>query len=169
MMFTAFVFYLFAAVALAGALFVVLQRNPVYSALALILTLFAVSGLFFLLNTPFIGILQILVYAGAIMVLYLFVIMLLNLSREESILRAHRLQRVVGTLLGGLLLVVVAAVAIRQAGPGAPGSVPGAAPGTAEAVGRALFSDFLFPFEMASILLLAAIVGAIVMAKEDLR
>jgi NADH-quinone oxidoreductase subunit J len=158
-------FFYFAAIILASAALVVILRNPVYSALSIFIMFFHVAGIFVLLNAEFIAAIQMLVYAGAILVLYLFVVMLLNLRREE---RYHQ-QYVLGGLLGAvilteLLLVMFQSTFSPPTGPYTPAVLQ--AVGNTEAVGKALFTTYLLPFEVASLVLLAAMIGSIVLAKR---
>ena len=158
-------FFYFGGVIVGTATLVVTLRNPIYSAISLLVTFFHVAGLFVLLNAEFIAAVQVLVYAGAILVLYLFVVMLLNLRREE---RYHR-QFLVGALLGVVILSELALIVSRSAfqsaiGPFTPAALQ--AVGNTEAVGRALFTTYLLPFEVASLILLVAMIGAIVLAKR---
>ncbi len=162
----AILFYLFAALALASALVVVAQKNPMYSAFALIVTLCSLAVIFGLLGSPFIAALQVIVYAGAIMVLFLFVLMLLNVKREEDVEggRGGLGLRLLAVALVGLLVVEAAAVLLR-AEPG-PAAAFDASTRTMAAV---LFSArYLYVFEATSILILAALVGAVVLAKKEL-
>jgi NADH-quinone oxidoreductase subunit J len=160
----AVLFYAFGAVALASAVVVVAQRNPMYSAFALIVTLGALSGVFGLLGSTFIAVLQVIVYAGAIMVLFLFVLMLLNVQSETP--------RSGGRTLAGVALGLVALLGL-QAGAVLARAAPGTAAAGFEAGARRmaelLFSvRFLYAFEATSILILAALVGAVALAKRDL-
>ena len=171
--FAELLFWLFAGLALAGGLMCITRRNPVASALWLVITLFSLAALFVMLDAQFLGVLQVLVYAGAIMVLFLFVIMLLNLGRGAPGDIKGGAGKLVATLLaGGLGLQLVAVV--RMAPPAdirmPPGSMAALqrAEGPVAVVGRALYGDYLVPFEITSLLLLAAIVGAVVLAKRKL-
>ena len=160
----AILFYCLAALALASALLVVVQRHPIGSALALIATLSALSGLFGLLGSPFIAVLQLVVYAGAIMVLFLFVLMLLNVKREEQRSAAGRRVRWLGLALGGLFAAQLAAALARLALQ--PSAAPFAA-GPIE-VARLLFRpEYLYAFEATSVLILAGLVGAIALARRE--
>ncbi len=164
-------FVILAAAAVVTALGVILQRNPVNSAIFLILTFFSLAGVYLLLNAEFIAIVQILVYAGAIMVLFLFVIMLLNLGKERKLITRLGLQKGVGVLLAAVLLFQVgivfkAALLEGTKGTFSPDQV--ARLGNTETVARLLFTDFLLPFEITSVLLLVAIIGAIVLAKKEM-
>jgi NADH-quinone oxidoreductase subunit J len=160
----AILFYAFGALALLAALVMVAQRNPMYSALALIVALCALSVIYGLLGSPFIAVLQIVVYAGAIMVLFLFVIMLLNVQREAQPEGEGRTLKVVAIALSAVLVGEVSAVLARQRFAPAPG-FEASTPKVAEL----LFSpQYLYAFEATSILILAALVGAVVLAKRDL-
>jgi NADH-quinone oxidoreductase subunit J len=158
-------FWLFAALAIAGALGVVFATNPVNGAMALVGSFFALAGLYLLLDAQLLAALQILVYAGAIMVLFLFVIMLLNLSPAE--LGRDRLTpaRAVGGLAALVTGALLASTFLRLDFPTAAANRRF---GTVASVGLKLFSDFTLPFEATSLLLLAAILGAVVVAKGKL-
>src|SRR5437763_11346506 len=164
---TLVLFWAFAGLALASALGCITRRSPVASALWLVVTLFALAALFVLLGVQFFAVLQVLVYAGAIMVLFLFVIMLLNLGRAGPPDLRGPLGLGVGVFLAGLLLMQL--LVLRQAGlvPGGPVRPP-LGQGMIPSVARPLFTVYLVPFEITSILLLAAIVGAVVLAKRKL-
>jgi NADH-quinone oxidoreductase subunit J len=160
----AILFYLFAGLAVASALLVIVQRNPIYSAFALIVTLCSVSFIFGLLGSPFIAALQVIVYAGAIMVLFLFVLMLLNVKREdEAPARGGRTLRGVAIALVTLLVLQAGAVLVRvEPGPA------GAFDASTRRMAQILFSPhYLYVFEATSILILAALVGAVVLARKE--
>ncbi len=167
------VFWLFAGVAIVSAFLCITRRSPVASALWLILTLFCLAGIFVLLDAQFIAALQVLVYAGAIMVLFLFVIMLLNLGRGgPSDLRGWP-GRLVAIVLG--ILLAAELWAVRTWAPEEHLRIPeGAiarmsqAEGPVHLISDVLFREYLIPFELTSVLLLAAIVGAVVLAKRRL-
>ena len=161
----AILFYAFAVLALGAALVVIGQRNPTYSAFALILVFCSLSGIYGLLGSPFIATLQIVVYAGAIMVLFLFVLMLLNVKEEErSQIASPRLKA--WALVLCVLLVFQAGTVLLRA-KAWPASVPFDA--STRSMARELFSwHFLYVFEATSVLILAAMVGAVVLAKKDL-
>jgi NADH-quinone oxidoreductase subunit J len=157
-------FYLFAAVALVSALVMVSQRNPLYSAFALIVTICSLSAIFGLLGSPFIAALQIVVYAGAIMVLFLFVLMLLRVGREELEPGSSRpTLKVVAIGLGALLFAQIGAVVA--------GTRMGAAPSfdaSTRSMARVLFSpQYVYVFEATSVLIVGALVGAIVLARKE--
>lgn len=165
------VFYVIAVVTIVASIRVVLGRNAVHSALWLVLVFFCFGGLYVLLRADFVAAVQIIVYAGAIMVLFLFVIMLLRVDRAEDLLPRHRLQRLVGVLLGFGLLAGIGVTVIVEPWPGPVGvksleETTRQAGGNTQAIGEVLFTDYLLPFEITSVLLLAAIVGAVVLAKR---
>ncbi|MBI2358101.1 MAG: NADH-quinone oxidoreductase subunit J [Deltaproteobacteria bacterium] len=157
-------FFILACLSVAFSLAVVFQRNPVHSAMALVATLFLVAVLFLTLDAPMVGFLQILVYAGAIMILFLFVIMLLN----PGVLERRRVFWWGLGSMGALLLVFELAALFSDVSP-EDGRVSAVAEGfgSPEMLGRTLFRDFVLPFEIASVLLLVAIVGAVVLAKRE--
>jgi NADH-quinone oxidoreductase subunit J len=164
-------FTILAVVTVITAILVIVQRNPVASAISLIITLFSLAGIYLLLNAQFIAVIQVLVYAGAIMVLFLFVIMLLNLEREKKIITRHRMQKVFGVFLGIILLAQIGMVFNSVLLEGSKGTFPPekvAALGNTQVVARLLFTDYLLPFEITSVLLLVAIIGAIVLAKRQI-
>jgi NADH-quinone oxidoreductase subunit J len=157
-------FHVAAFVALASALVVILQRNPIYSAFALIITLCSMSVVYGLLGSPFIAVLQIVVYAGAIMVLFLFVIMLLNVKREDHARTGMTPFKGAALALVVLLVLQVGSVLLRAG----PRQVPAAYDASTKTMAELLFSvRFLYVFEATSVLILAALVGAIVLAQRD--
>ncbi len=158
-------FYICAFVAVVGALGVVLQRTPVYSALALIVVLCALAVVYLLLGAEFIAMVQIIVYAGAIIVLFVMVIMLLNAGREPSALRESRMARWLGVPLLAVFLLGMLLVVWRQF---PRGPVPAALSSSPVAIGHLLFRNYVLPFEVTSVLILVAIVGAVVLAKKQL-
>jgi NADH-quinone oxidoreductase subunit J len=164
-------FVILAVFTVGTAALVIVQRNPVTSAIFLILTFFSLAGIYLLLHAEFIAAVQVIVYAGAIMVLFLFVIMLLNLEKEKRLVARHRLMKGVGIFLGLTLLFQVGVVFHRVLLEGTPGKFPPekvAALGNTQVVAQLLFTDFLLPFEITSVLLLVAIIGAIVLAKREI-
>jgi NADH-quinone oxidoreductase subunit J len=156
-------FFLFASMAVAGALSLILQRQPIHSALSLIVVMGALAALYLLLGAEFIAAVQVIVYAGAIMVLFVFVIMLLNAAEEERT-NLSRMARYVGLPLGIFLLLELAYWVARGV-PSEAAVSPGPAP--TRKLALLLFQDYLFPFELTSILILIAILGAIVLAKKE--
>jgi len=169
-------FYLFGAIAVGASLLVIAQRSPIYSVLLLIASFGALSGLYVLLDAPFVAVIQIIVYAGAIMVLFLFVVMLLNAPHEETeedlareagsrLRSASGGVKVFGALLAALFVVELGwALTRRGADPGAFAGVPVT---SVAAIGRSLFTDYAFAFEVTSVLILVAMVGAVVLAHRE--
>jgi len=164
-----FLFYVLGAVSIGSALMMVTRKNPVMSALYLILNFFALGGLYLSLHAQFIAFIQILVYAGAIMVLFVFVIMLLNLGDEKKLNEKVSWKKIVGVGLSfGILMEILFVFAFSRATLPPSQFAKATEIGTVEYIGLQLFTTFLFPFEVTSVLLLAAIVGAVVLAKKNL-
>ena len=161
-------FFILAGVALVSGVLVVFQRHPLRSALWLIVNFFAVAGLYLLAHAEFIAAIQIIVYAGAIMVLFLFVIMLLNLRLPETVGKLpHIGQKILGIALAGFTaLLMIYGFSLAKLPP-AKEAVVGL--GNTESIAKSLFTDYLLPFEVTSVLLLVAIVGAVVLAKTKLK
>jgi len=157
-------FILFGAIAVCGAIMVVTRRSPMASALYLILTLFAVAALFVLRQAHFLAAVQVIVYAGAVVVLFVFVIMLINVPEDRLPVERATTTRVLGVLAAGFFILETAVLARRSSMP----IGPAAEVGTIETVGRALFTDYLLAFEITSVLLLAAVIGAIALAKRKI-
>ena len=162
-------FYVFAALALAGGLMVISFKNPVSSALSLVLTLFSTAVLFVLLLADFIAVIQILVYAGAIMILFLFTVMFLNLKPDALKFESKHLGFKVSILLVILAFVgYFASLGFKKglflSGNTSASDIEGF--GSVQAVGMSLFTDYLLPFELTSILILVAIIGVVVIAKK---
>jgi|UniRef100_A0A7C3SK82 NADH-quinone oxidoreductase subunit J len=163
-----YLFFALAGIALISGVLVVFQTHPLRSALWLIVNFFAVAGIYLLAQAEFIAAIQIIVYAGAIMVLFLFVIMLLNLRQpEEEALRPRLGQKLASITLTGLVAFVLAYGFSQAKVPLGQAAPPGL--GNTESVASLLFTDYLLPFEVTSVLLLVAIVGAVVLAKSRLR
>jgi NADH-quinone oxidoreductase subunit J len=162
------IFLFIAAVAVFAAFNVILQRNPIYSALSLIITMCALAGTFLLLQAQFLAAMQVIVYAGAVMVLFVFVIMLLNVRTEEARQDRLRYLQIVAPLLFVALLAEVFFVARTVTTPIPPlVATPNEPPfGTVENIGEAMFSTYLFPFEATSVLILMAMIGALVLARK---
>jgi len=163
---TQILFWFLSVVTLFSALMVITTKNPVYSVLWLIATFFSISGHYILLNAQFLAIVNIIVYAGAIMVLFLFVIMLMNLNKETEP-RKNRWLKLAGAVSGGsLLLVLVAALKdtdIKQQ----HALVKEGSIGLIQNLGKELFSTYVVPFEISSVLFLSAMVGAVVIGKKE--
>ena len=157
-------FILFGAIAVGGAIMVVTRKHPMSSALYLILTLFAVAALFALRQAHFLAAIQVIVYAGAIVVLFIFVIMLVNVPENKLPVERITVLRVLGVVAAGLL-VVEGVILARRFAPSEASTVDA---GSVQAVGKALFTDYLLAFEITSVLLLAAMIGAITLAKKKL-
>ena len=162
-----FFFYLFAILLVFSSLMVILVRNPLSSAFFLVLSFINLSGLYVLLNAHFIAVAQVLVYGGAIMVLFIFVIMLLNLGREQKgFLDDWGKHQIPAILIGCLSLMGFTSLFLKS--PFSVHSVKPIAPdfGTIQSVGMMMFSKYLIPFEIVGILLLVAAVGAVLLAKR---
>ena len=158
-------FAFFGAICVAGAINLLVQRHPISSALSLIVVMGSLAVEYMLLGAEFVAVVQVIIYAGAIMVLFVFVIMLLNAGEEERS-PGSRIALIFGVPGMLVLMGLIAWVLIRQ-NP-ATGSVPaGALPGTPPEIGRLLFRDFLLPFEITSVLILIAIMGAVVLARRE--
>ena len=158
-------FGIVSAIAISSAVMMVLSRNPIHSALWLVLTFICVAVYYLMVGAQFLFAVQIIVYTGAIMVLFVFVVMLLNPEREAEPLvpRAHR---VASLLLSIAFLTVLARGVAKRAGLGPIPTLPGGT--TLRDLGRSLYTEWLFPFELASVLLLVAMIGAIVLSKRRL-
>ena len=162
-------FYVFGAIAIGASVLVIAQRNPIYSVLLLIASFGALSGLYVLLDAPFVAVIQIIVYAGAIMVLFLFVVMLLNAPHEDTEYdeRVHPLLRP-GPMRFGAALALALGVELCWAltRGGESGVLAGGSVDSVAAIGRSLFTTYAFPFEVTSILILVAMLGAVVLARR---
>ncbi len=162
-------FFILAAGALASAVLMILQRNPVMSALYLIANFFCLAALYLLLNAQLLAILQVVVYAGAIMVLVIFVIMLLNLGDEQKLAERINIRMILGVAIAFGFMLELLYLFLTPGSQKLPSELSPYAPviGTVESMGSALFGKFLLPFEVTSLLLLAAIVGAVILAKKQ--
>jgi NADH-quinone oxidoreductase subunit J len=160
-------FFSLAVLSIGSAIMMITRRSPISSALFLILNFFTVSGLYLLLRAQFIAIIQVLVYMGAIMVLFLFVIMLLNLQDESKLTEKFSYKKITAVLLSIFLLCLLGfTIYFGFEGKFMTMSDKALTLGTAETLGTELFTNYSFPFELTSFLLLAAIVGAVVLAKK---
>jgi len=163
-------FLIVAAIAIICSLMVITNKNPINSALSLIMTFFCLATLYVMLEAPFMAAIQVIVYAGAIMVLIVFVIMLLNVKSESGRRTSHAL--FMGVAAGLLLLVQTWCLLLNKNSlTGAQGPIDSGMitrVGHTELIGKSLFTDFLLPFEITSILLLVAIVGAVILSKKKL-
>jgi NADH-quinone oxidoreductase subunit J len=165
-----FLFFVAAGLALAGALGVVLNRNPVHSALSLVLTLLTIAVLFLLQGAELVAAVQVIVYASAIVVLFLFVIMLLGVDREESLQEPFHLQRPAALALGVIALAEIVFLAGHEWATGAHATRGGLHAGTGgnvERVARSLFTDFIWAFEITAVLLVLAVIGGVVLARRS--
>jgi NADH-quinone oxidoreductase subunit J len=159
-------FYVLAAVAVVAALAVVFAKSPVYSVLSLVVSFFAIAGEYILLNAQFLAAVHIIVYAGAIMVLFLFVIMLLNLNETNSDTTQGILPKI-GAIVGGGLLFLVIIAATRSAAGITPAAPANLEVGLIKNLGNVLFTEFLLPFELSSLLFLSAMIGAVMLGKRE--
>jgi len=158
------VFFYFAAVILISAILMITRRNPIHSVLFMLLLFFHIAGLFVLLNAEFLAAVQLIVYAGAILILYLFVVMLLNVDKESAAVRANRFwpwMIAFGILIAGEIVLLV----LRGTFPANAGQLPMRLGSGVGALGKELYTKYLLPFEIASIVLLVGLVGAVMLAK----
>jgi NADH-quinone oxidoreductase subunit J len=163
------IFSFLSLVCVVSAANILLQRHPIYSALSLVLTFIGLAGIYIQMHAEFVAVMQIVVYTGAIMVLFVFVIMLLNAKAEDKIGDKLTFLRYVGIPLVTLLVGVVGLRVFESlSGEGIQISSPFNVTGNTQAIGKLLYTQYALPFEVTSILLLVAIVGAIVMAKKEL-
>ena len=163
---TEILFGFLTVLAVFSALMVITSKNPVYSVLWLIVTFFAISGHYILLNAQFLAIVNIIVYAGAIMVLFLFVIMLMNLNKETEPQKSRWL-KMAGTIAGGCLLLVLIAALRDSDLKDSKALMKLGDIGLIQNLGKALFSTYVVPFEISSVLFLSAMVGAVVIGKKE--
>lgn len=159
------VFYFLSFVAILSALMVVLSRNPVYSVLYLIITFFCIAGHYILLNAQFLAAVHVIVYAGAIMVLFLYVIMLLNLN-EDAEPHKSTLLKITATICAGLLMILMIG-SLKGTEQMVQQQTTDADVGLVKNLGKIMFTEFLLPFEITSVLLLAAMVGAVMLGKKE--
>ncbi len=164
---TQWLFGILSFLAIMFGLMVVFSRNPVNSVLYLVMTFFCIAGHYLLLNAQFLAVVHIVVYAGAIMVLFLFVIMLMNLNEDTEPQRTW-LSKIIAAVAGGMLLFVLVG-SLKGAGQLGIAQHGSSQIGLVKNLGRVLFTEFLFPFEIASILLLAALVGSIMIGKKEIN
>ena len=163
---TPILFWILSVIALFSALMVIISKNPVHSVIWLIMVFFAISGHYLLMNAQFLAIVNIIVYAGAIMVLFLYVLMLMDLKKETEP-QKNRWLKLAGAVAGGsLLLVLVAALRKADIAKDIAETRMGDI-GLIENLGKTLFSEYVVPFEISSILFLSAMVGAVVIGKKE--
>jgi len=162
-------FLIITLVAIVSAILVITCKNPINSALALVMTFFCLATYYVLLDAPFMAAVQVMVYAGAIMVLIVFTIMLLNIRIDASKKHSHKI--VLGSIVGFFTLINTAFIVIKSRVAAPNGTLTGEMirqQGHTELIGREMFTNFLLPFEITSILLLVAIVGAVILAKKKI-
>jgi NADH-quinone oxidoreductase subunit J len=161
------IFFFLAFLSIASAIMVITKENPISSAMFLVFNFFILAGLYLTLSAQFIAIIQILVYAGAIMVLFIFIIMLLNLDNESKLKDSVDRGKIVKTFLAFVMIaLIIYIILFSGAGTVITNSGQAAKIGTVEQIGFQLFTNYLLPFEVTSLLLLAAIIGAVVLAKK---
>jgi NADH-quinone oxidoreductase subunit J len=163
---TQILFWFLSVLAIAGALMVVMSKNPIHSVLWLIIVFFAISGHYILLNAQFLAIVNLIVYAGAIMVLFLFVIMLMNLNADAEP-QKNKWLKIAGVIAGGALLLVLVAALKNADLKNQIAQVNNGEIGLIHNLGLSLFHDYVIPFEISSILFLSAMVGAVVIGKKE--
>lgn len=159
-------FFFVAFIAVCSAGYFVFAKNPLYAVLSLIVTMFSIAGLYILLNAQFLGIVQIIVYAGAIMVLFLYILMMLNLNKEDES-KKQNLMKFAGVFSAGLLLIGLLG-AFRGYKIEAVAADVDSGVGLTKNLGRLLFNEYVLPFELASLLIFAGIVSAVLIGKKDL-
>lgn len=164
---TPYVFYFLSFLCVLSALLVVFSKNPVHSVLYLVICFFGIAGHYILLNAQFLAVVHIIVYAGAIMVLFLFVIMLLNLNKESEPHKSSWM-KLAAVITGGLLALVLTG-ALKSAEQLAKPEYANTQIGLIKNLGKVLFNEFLLPFEVSSILFLAAMVGAVMLGKKQIH
>lgn len=164
---TQLLFWFLSVLAVGGAMMVVLSKSPVHSILFLIITFFAISGHYILLNAQFLAVVNIIVYAGAIMVLFLFVVMLMNLNAATEPLQKNKYILYGGTIAGASLMLVLVAALKQSSQTTAIIETNSGSTGLIENLGKLLFTDYVFPFEISSVLFLSAMIGAVVVSKRE--
>src|SRR4051812_5877264 len=162
---TEILFWFLSALALFSALMVLVSKNPVHSVLWLIVVFFAISGHYIILNAQFLAIVNIIVYAGAIMVLFLFVVMMMNLNRDTEPVKNYRLH-LIGVISGGCLLLIMLS-AVMKITVKNPVQLKIGDAGLVTNLGKTLFTNYVVPFEISSVLFLSAIIGAVILGKKD--
>jgi len=160
-------FFIVAFLAIASAVYFVFAKNPMYAILSLIVTMFSIAGMYILLNAQFLGIVQIIVYTGAIMVLFLYILMMLNLNKEDES-KKDNLPNFIGIFSVCILFVGMLGAYKGLSGKTVAESNIDYSVGLTKNLGRLLFNEYVLPFELASILILAGIVGAVLIGKKDL-
>jgi len=161
-------FILFSALALFSSVMMITRKNPVLSAVFLILNFFSLAGLYLLLNAQFIAVVEVIVYAGAIMVLFLFVLMLLNQRSDEGFFEGKKKLKIFAIIISAIVLVQLVYIIFfsKPSGSITPQVQQSIQAGTVEQIGKLLYTNYVLPFESAGFLLLAAAIGALVLAKK---
>lgn len=161
-------FLILAAIAVTGAMCLVFIKSPMYSIYSLIGTFFSIAGLYVLLNAQFLGIVQIIVYSGAIMVLFLYVLMMLNQKKEDEPMKG-KVHQLLATLSGGLVFIgLIGALRGIQAFEQSLPANPDSQIGLTKNLGKLLFSEYVLPFELAGVLFMSALVGAVIIGKREI-
>ncbi len=161
---TQYLFYIFSSISIFAALMVLISKKPIHSVLYLVLAFFSISGHFILLNAQFIAIVNIIVYAGAIMVLFLFTVMLLNLNISTELTKPRIIKVIAGISAAMILITIVGALKGISLAP--PDSAGITQIGLVKNLGKVLFSDFILPFEVSAVLFLSAMIGAVMLGKK---
>ncbi|WP_407483059.1 NADH-quinone oxidoreductase subunit J [Elizabethkingia meningoseptica] len=161
-----YIFYFVALLALASAVYMVFSKNPLYSILSLVITFFSIAGMYILLNAQFLGIVQIIVYTGAIMVLFLYILMMLNLNAKDESSKKNYM-KFIGIISAGILLTGLLG-AYRGVKGSAKIAVSDNGVGLTKNLGKLLFNEYVLPFELASVLILTAIISAVLIGKKDI-
>jgi NADH-quinone oxidoreductase subunit J len=163
---TQIIFWILSAMAVGSALMVITRKNPVHSVLYLVVTFFAISGHYILMNAQFLAVVNIIVYAGAIMVLFLFVVMLMNLNAAVEP-QKNKLLQFAGVISGGSLFLVLLSALVKAKDFSNAIEMQTGDYGLVKNLGKVLFSDYVVPFEISSVLFLSAMIGAVVISKKD--
>lgn len=159
------IFAYFAAVILFSAVMMITRRNPIHSVMFMLLLFFHIAGVFVMLNAEFLAAVQLIVYAGAILILYLFVVMLLSVDRETKVARANRFWPWLAAF-GVLIAAEIVLLVLRGGFPAETGRTMGTVDFSVSALGKELYTNYLIPFEVASLILLVGLVGAVMLAKK---
>ncbi len=162
-------FIILSVITVFAALGVILVKNPMYSVLSLVVTFFSIAGHYILLKSQFLAIVNIIVYAGAIMVLFLFVIMLLNLNDTNKQEKRSFFSKMAAVVASGLLLVAIVGLVKGSSLGAVESGISVEEIGTVQMLGKILFTDFVLPFEISSLLFLSAMIGAVMLGKKDLK
>jgi len=163
------IFYILSGITLCSALFVILSKNPVYSVLSLVITFSCITGHMLLLSADFLAVVNLIVYAGAIMVLFLFVIMMLNLNDAVAPAGKSFMSKLAAFVSGGLFLIALVYLLKGQQIGSVDLSSLDENFGSAQELGKILFNQFILPFEITSVLFLSAMIGAVMLGKKDLK